>query len=137
MKNTKNLINFVLHRQQKNIWNNSFIYTVAWGWKQMSFHSNQQVLINKAYLHTYLSLVKKIQYLHICLKTKYPLCLEQYNIYTDTLKQKTFVSRTIQYLHRCLKTEDPLCHLGKEWCHTFYTFHQVSKLRVKAWFSSY
>ena len=43
------------------------------------------------------------------LNTKDPLYREQYNIYIDAWKQKTFVSRTIQYLHKCLKTKDPLC----------------------------
>ena len=31
---------------------------------------------------------RTIQYLHRCLKTKEPLCREQYNIYTDAWKQK-------------------------------------------------
>ena len=61
---------------------------------------------------------------------------EQYDIYTDAWKQKTFVSRTIQYLHRCLKTKDHLCHLGNKWRHTFDTFHWVSKLRSYRWFST-
>ena len=76
------------------------------------------------------------------------VCREQYNIYIDAWKQKTFVSRTIQnwhgwliqttfllrtiqYLHRCLKTKDPSCHLGNEWrqtFQTFQTFHWESKL---------
>ena len=35
---------------------------------------------------------RTIQYLHRCLKTKDPLCWEQYNIYIDAWKQKTLCS---------------------------------------------
>ena len=59
--------------------------------------------------------LRTIQYLHKCLKTKDPLCWEQYNIDIDAWK-----------------TKDPLCHLGNEWRHifqTFQTFHRVPKLR--------
>ena len=42
-------------------------------------------------------------YAERCLKTKEPLCWEQYNIYINAWKKRPFVLRTIQYLHRCLK----------------------------------
>ena len=40
--------------------------------------------------HSFVS--RTIQYLHRCLKTKDPLCREQYNIYIDVWKQKTLCS---------------------------------------------
>ena len=59
---------------------------------------------------------RTIQYWHRCLKTKDPLCWEQYNIYIDASKQKTLCSGTktgavlaIPYYISCTFAEHYIC----------------------------
>ena len=96
-------------------------------------------------------LIKDLNYIFFdLLITKDPLfatssvCWEQYNIYTDAWKQKTFLLRTIQYLHRCLKTKDPL--FGDEncartlnslllTCTLFFCTHHLAILERHVWMS--
>ena len=99
--------------QTKNIWNNSFIYTVLLSLKWMCFHSNQQVLFEHIYLNTYLSSLSSAT-----TTTAPPPQRQQRKLLTKLYR----CLRTIQYLHRCLETKDSLSHLGNEGRHTFQTF---------------